>query len=1501
MKHFLMIVAWVLLALFFVACEGNNSNNKKDDDTVTVADDNLLVDEDGITPIDEEPEGEADVDQKTDKDNVVKDDGPVVTDDGTVEPDDGTVVTDDATVEPDDTAVVTDEDAVVTDDITTDDVVTDDVVTDDIATDDVTTDDIVADGDELLNDDDIIVYVDPCLPDNPCTTLNQGVCTDANLDGVEECGCDDGYTFDGGSICINQKEVPCDTDNDNPENSSDIVDDVTVNYADGEWELPADCVWECDTDYIEDNYNACVLAAGPCADSPCTEEHKHACADDGDGNPVCSCDEHYNDDDMDGTCEPDIQTVACTNELKANSHWLPSAPYSGDGHVTQTWDGTQFAPTADFCPQGCNTDYTLEGGVCINEKQVDCAANPAKPANSHDIIEKVTIFFVGETWGAPDFCDWDCNDGYHWNEDVEECLEILTIDWCNLEAPADITLAQGADLTVYGRVRVIGVTDLSAEVDVMPQIIGQLSGNPSHGVDAATWPWDGWMDLDPNPDNESAVGIGDTDEYLLTVPMMTDPIEMDITVRFSGDSGNTWTYCNANRLPAYNGTDAENPYDPLKHGRLTVTGGYVDPCAPENPCTEENQTVCTDENLDGVEECGCDDGYHWNDDVEECLETLTIDWCNLETPTDITFYRGETVAVYGRVRVIGVTDQTADVDTMPQLLVQVGSGAAETSATGWGDQWGPMDPNPDNYLIPGIGDNDEYQYIGPVTETLGDWDMSVRVSGDSGATWTYCNANRSPEYNGTDDTEPYDYLKNGHFTVVSPCGEGFCVEPNKSVCADSDNEPFYTCSCDENYHDDGGNCTADTRTVACTSELPANAYWGTDEEHDGDGNVAQTWSGEAWLPSEDFCPIDCYGGYHKEGDSCVSNTRLENCTENKPTNSHWIPQGNYNGDGTVLQNWTLADGWQPPADECPWACDVDHHVRWDPMFGQFCDPDTQLVACTNTLPDNAVWRTEGVYGGGKLTQTWDGDSYEPATDTCPSDCDETYHYETSSEKCVSNTIGRLCTNTKPTDSLWTAEDPYDGNGNLIQTWVGPGDDDWTPATDTCKWHCPVDTHYETSSNACVTNTIGRLCTNDLPDGADWVEAGVYDGLGHLTQTWVGPGDDDWTPDTDTCPWACTDPLYHENLDLNECLLTLTIDECNLESPLTHTGLRGSGVDVYGRVLITGVTDSNAITVSLPQLLGQLGAGPRAVDPMLWGDTWMDAAPYQDVDPRDEYEAAAILDIYPGEYDYAYRFSGDSGQTWTYCTGIGALTVQCAGSDDCTDNADTPLCGPMNLCVECTQDSECGDGLICDTAATYTCVECVGDGDCTDGKVCDEPVNLCKLPGKLVINEVDYDQSGTDYAEYVEIFNSGEMSYDMTGVTIEFWNGSVNAVYATYNLASIGSLEAGGLLVVHSVGVTPASGSISLQVLPVSNAIQNGDTMPGGQPDGMKLLDDSVLVDGLHYENVMLGVGEGSAAPTDDPALGNFSLSRCPNGADTDDNGVDFILATPTPGAANSCL
>lgn len=175
---------------------------------------------------------------------------------------------------------------------------------------------------------------------------------------------------------------------------------------------------------------------------------------------------------------------------------------------------------------------------------------------------------------------------------------------------------------------------------------------------------------------------------------------------------------------------------------------------------------------------------------------------------------------------------------------------------------------------------------------------------------------------------------------------------------------------------------------------------------------------------------------------------------------------------------------------------------------------------------------------------------------------------------------------------------------------------------------------------------------------------------------------------------------------------------------------------------------------------------------------------------------------------------------------------------------------------------------------------------------------------LVINEIDYDNPGTDTAEFVEIFNPSTNTLSLANLALVFVNGANNTEYRRVNLS--GTLAAQSYLVVANPAVTVAPGATVINFANASDNIQNG------APDALLLLDTAnhQVVDALSYEGAItaavltgetgvFNLVEGTAFTTADSNTANNSLSRLPNGADTDNASADWMLsATPTPGTAN---
>jgi hypothetical protein len=155
----------------------------------------------------------------------------------------------------------------------------------------------------------------------------------------------------------------------------------------------------------------------------------------------------------------------------------------------------------------------------------------------------------------------------------------------------------------------------------------------------------------------------------------------------------------------------------------------------------------------------------------------------------------------------------------------------------------------------------------------------------------------------------------------------------------------------------------------------------------------------------------------------------------------------------------------------------------------------------------------------------------------------------------------------------------------------------------------------------------------------------------------------------------------------------------------------------------------------------------------------------------------------------------------------------------------------------------------------------------------------------VINEVDYDQVGTDVDAFVELKNTGATAAALDGLALVLVNGGDGAEYGRVTLT--GSLAAGAHLVV-----------------PVE--------MQNGAPDGLALIDTTTkaLLDALSYEGEIhaatidgqvYDLVEGTALPATvaDSNTVDGSLSRIPDGSDTNDAATDWAFtSTKTPGAAN---
>jgi hypothetical protein len=162
--------------------------------------------------------------------------------------------------------------------------------------------------------------------------------------------------------------------------------------------------------------------------------------------------------------------------------------------------------------------------------------------------------------------------------------------------------------------------------------------------------------------------------------------------------------------------------------------------------------------------------------------------------------------------------------------------------------------------------------------------------------------------------------------------------------------------------------------------------------------------------------------------------------------------------------------------------------------------------------------------------------------------------------------------------------------------------------------------------------------------------------------------------------------------------------------------------------------------------------------------------------------------------------------------------------------------------------------------------------------------ICALPGTLsagiVINELYYDHPGTDTGwEYVELYNNGLEPVELSPYRLEFIDGATGSSRLLWEGVSGSVLYAGERLLVRGESVESAGETLL-------GSIENG-------PDAVRLVSGAGTADLVGYGETFYCEGE----PAPDVQAG-VSLSRKPDGYDTDLNSSDFTPAGPTPGRPN---
>jgi len=327
-------------------------------------------------------------------------------------------------------------------------------------------------------------------PDLTYVTISYTKAEGWSVPGACEWNCKVDYLLENG-VCINQKEVPCKT-TETPENATATVSPVTINYTTASgWENTPACNFSCNSGYTNEN-EACIQTTKmvPCIDqSPelaqsevinveikyengewsqpefcewscleglelvygeCINERETACIDSAPENATSvienvtitySSENGWSDPaDCGWSCnvDYDISDGECINEKVVDCTVDPtmSANTSTENNkVTINYTTANGWETPPACVVNCTTDYIVENGDCINEKEAECFDNAPENASSH--IQQVTVYYTALTgWGSAGTCNWSCDAGYV--HEGQGCINSKEVS-CIGNAPANAT------------------------------------------------------------------------------------------------------------------------------------------------------------------------------------------------------------------------------------------------------------------------------------------------------------------------------------------------------------------------------------------------------------------------------------------------------------------------------------------------------------------------------------------------------------------------------------------------------------------------------------------------------------------------------------------------------------------------------------------------------------------------------------------------------------------------------------------------------------------------------------------------------------------------------------------------------------------------------------------------------------------------------------------------------------------------------------------------------
>lgn len=215
------------------------------------------------------------------------------------------------------------------------------------------------------------------------------------------------------------------------------------------------------------------------------------------------------------------------------------------------------------------------------------------------------------------------------------------------------------------------------------------------------------------------------------------------------------------------------------------------------------------------------------------------------------------------------------------------------------------------------------------------------------------------------------------------------------------------------------------------------------------------------------------------------------------------------------------------------------------------------------------------------------------------------------------------------------------------------------------------------------------------------------------------------------------------------------------------------------------------------------------------------------------------------------------------------------------------CMPCPIGAGCLVAADCIAPSVCQNGVCTTGSLCMVNADCPAGFVCQNGACTTSTTCHVVINEVQpVGMSGSPNDNFVELYNPCMTGVDLTnyGLLYRTPAGTTDLGVAMLSGMFIPPL---GLLLLASDGYTGPG--------PIDVAYPSFPLQSSGGGLGLVELSTNVVADSVGWGNATNAYVESSPAPT--PPIGQ-TIARIPNGVDTNNNQIDFLVTFPTPHMPN---